>query len=182
MATRSPHNDRYKVEQKGKTRKSASSAKPKRVLGDLTPASATKKVAAKKSRWGRGPATQPMPAFEPTPKMKQLRKIWWMLWGLSLVIAVGILVLQNAAKATPGLESYVPFAWGLWAASMGGAFYLEFSPIRKARMEAMEASRSGHKKSKSDSHAKPVKTPATKADTAVRGDMDEDSAPSPEDM
>ena len=34
MGQRSPYNDRYKVEQKGKTRKSASAAKPKRASID----------------------------------------------------------------------------------------------------------------------------------------------------
>lgn len=173
MATRSPHNDRYKVELKGKTRKSASSAKPKRVLGDSTPSSPSKKAAPKKSRWGRGPAARPVPAFEPTPKMKQLRKIWWALWSLSLVIAVGILLLQKAGAAYTG---YVPFAWGLWAASMGGAFYLEFTPIRKARMEAMELARQGHKKSKGGADGKPKDAPET-SDNATLADSAGDEAP-----
>jgi hypothetical protein len=145
MSTRSPHNDRYKVDQKGKTRRSASSAKPKRDLGDLTPANATKIATPKKKRWGLAPAASPTPAFEPTQKMKQLRRIWWVLWGLSLLIAVGILLLQRAGSA---YTQFVPFAWGLWAASMAGAFYMEFTPIRKARMEAMEAARKGGKPSK----------------------------------
>ncbi|HEY5547975.1 MAG TPA: hypothetical protein VIL17_00090 [Coriobacteriia bacterium] len=177
MATRSPHNDRYKTELKGKTRKSASSAKPKRDLADLTPASSTKKSAAKKSRWGRGPATQTTPAFEPTEKMKQLRRIWWMLWTLSLVIAVGIILLQ---KAGASFQAYVPFAWGLWAASMAGAFYLEFTPIRKARMEAMEAARSGHKKTKADVPSKAKKAPAL-SDNATLDDVSEDATSTLED-
>lgn len=173
MATRSPHNDRYKTELKGSTRKSASSAKPKRVLGDLTPASSPKIGGPKKSRWGRGPAARPTPTFEPSPQMKQLRRIWWMLWGLSLVIAVGIILLQRAGAAYQG---YVPFAWGLWAAAMGGAFYMEFTPIRKARMAAMEAARSGGKKPK----GKPVKA-VTDQEPAAPGDASEASVTDPED-
>lgn len=174
MATRSPHNDRYKTELKGKTRKSASSAKPKRVVADLTPVSSSAKTPArKKPRWGRGPATRPAMAFEATPQMKQLRRLWWVLWGLSLVIAVGIILLQRGGAA---YETYIPFAWGLWAATMAGAFYLEFNPIRKARMAAMELARSGGgKKIKGLSGGKTKKMSATKDDTAVPDDTTGDA-------
>jgi hypothetical protein len=177
MSTRSPHNDRYKVEQKGNTRKSASSAKPKRVVADLTPASTSKKAPAKKSRWASRPAAQSAPAFAPTQKMKDLRRIWWILWVLSLAIAVGILFLQKLGAAYQG---YVPFAWGLWIAAMGGAFYLELAPIRKARLEAMQAAQSDHKKPKDPAGGKAAKTPATKADTAVLGETNEDAPSDPE--
>jgi len=154
MASRSPYNDRYKVEQKGKTRRSASSSKPKRDVADLTPLdSPKKKAAAKKPWWGRGPATAPAPVFEPTPKMKQLRKIWWVLWGASLAVALVIVLVGQ--KGGP-FEQYVSFAWGLWAASMAGAFYLEFGPIRKARIEAIEGARKGGKPAKADDAKKGV--------------------------
>lgn len=155
MSQRSPHNDRYKVEQKGKTRKSASAAKPKRELADLTSAT-SKKAAPKKTRWGRGPARQVTPDIEPTPRMKRLRRIWWILWGMSLLIAVGILLLQ---KAGAPYTSYVSAAWGVWAAAMGGAFYMEFVPLRRARAEAIEAARHSKpsKNGKGKTGSKPVK-------------------------
>ncbi len=176
MATRSPYNDRYKVDQKGKTRRSASASKPKRGIADLTPADSPKKAAAKKRKWWNpSPGASTAPAFVATPRMKQLRRIWWVLWGLSLFIAVGILLLQNSAKqasdaaaalaaaasgattatidaaalaAAAPYSPYVPVLWGLWAAAMAGAFYLEFRPIRKAREAAIEASRKGGKPEK----------------------------------
>src|SRR5450830_592183 len=95
MATRSPYNDRYKVDQKGKTRRSASSAKPKRGIADMTPASSSKKVAAKKKWWSAPPAANRAPVIEPTPEMKKLRKIWWGLWGASLAIAFIIIPLNQ---------------------------------------------------------------------------------------
>ena len=154
MASRSPYNDRYKVDQKGKTRRSASSSKPKRDVADLTPSgSSKKKVAAKKPWWGRGPATAPVAAFEPTPKMKKLRKLWWILWGASLAVALVIVLVGQ--KGGP-YEQYVSFAWGLWAATMAGAFYLEFGPIRKARIEAIEGARKGGKPAKADGVKKGV--------------------------
>jgi len=178
VATRSPHNDRYKTDLKGKTKKSASSAKPSRGVGDLSSKSPAKKPGAKKPRWGRGPSTA-VPAFETTPQMKQLRRLWWVLWGLSLLIAVGILLLQKAGETDTTLLGYVPFAWGLWAATMAGAFYLEFTPIRKARMAAIEAARAGHKKPKGESNGK-KKGPAV-SDDAAQGAPGSDATPGPED-
>ena len=53
MAQRSPYNDRYKTDQKGKTRKSASAAKPTRYIADLTPGESPKKAEKKSSVWSR---------------------------------------------------------------------------------------------------------------------------------
>lgn len=146
MAQRSPYNDRYKTEQKGKTRKSAAGAKPRREAGASGSAAPAKKETPKKrSLWGRGPAAPPVPVVT-SPELKKLRRIWWVLWVASLLIAVAILFLQQGAKADPSLNRFVPFLWGLWTASLGGAFYLEFSPIRKARAAAIEAEKSKSKK------------------------------------
>jgi len=161
MGQRSPYNDRYKVEQKGKTRRSASSAKPKREIADLTPTD-TKPKAKKKTGWFGKSQSGPRPPVQPivsTPRMKQLRTIWWVLWVIALGVALGILYLQQAVKA--GSTAYAPFvgiAWVLWAASMGGAFYLEFVPIRKERRLALEAMAAkpekGSKQAKGDTKGK----------------------------
>lgn len=142
MSQRSPYNDRYKVESKGKTRRSASAAKPKREVADLTPRSDEKKSAAKKrGSKGRSRASKPSATFEATPEMKKLRQWWWGLWGLSLAVAVAILLMQQAK-----LTQFVPFAWGVWFVAMGGAFYLEFVPLRRARLAAMEAAKTKGRK------------------------------------
>jgi hypothetical protein len=186
MATRSPYNDRYKVDQKGKTRRSASASKPKRGIADLTPADSPKKKAASKRKWWNpASSASATPAFSATPEMKRLRKIWWVLWCLSLGIALGILLLQNAAKQATDAASaiasaasgattatveaaaaaaaapyapYVPLLWGLWLAAMAGAFYLEFVPIRKARVAAMEVARTGGRPAKTESTKKAAST------------------------
>ena len=155
MGQRSPYNDRYKVEQKGKTRKSASAAKPKRAVADLTPGDSPKKGQKKKSSvWSRAKsasnsgnaATQA--SVEGTPRMKELRRIWWVLWAGALLVAVGILLLQQNAvtKSSP----FIPIAWVVWLGAMGGAFYLEFGPIRKERARAIEAAKAGGKPSKKE--------------------------------
>jgi hypothetical protein len=85
--------------------------------------------------------------------MKQLRRIWWVLWGGALGVAVVILLMQQYGFEKSPL---IAVAWGLWIAAMGGAFYLEFGPIRKERALAIEAAKSGGKSSKKDRD----KTPA----------------------
>jgi hypothetical protein len=153
MAQRSPFNDRYKVDQKGKTRKSAAGAKPKRAIADLTPADAPKKSQKKTTAWGRAKsaskpaASSAMAAVESTPRMKELRKIWWYLWVGALVIAVGILLLQQFKVNIPIV---VGVAWAIWFAAMGGAFYIEFGPMRKERAAAAAAAKQGGKPAKSD--------------------------------
>ena len=152
MAQRSPYNDRYKVEQKGKTRRSASAAKPKRAIADLTPMdSPTKKSSQKqkptsargraKAAWkSSGTADSTLARAEATPRMKQLRRVWWFLWVGALAVAVGILLMQQAGYKD---SVFVPVLWAFWLAAMGGAFYLEFGPIRKERAVAMAAASVG---------------------------------------
>jgi len=162
MSQRSPYNDRYKVEAKGKTRRSASAAKPKREIADLTPRSDEKKSATKKrGSKGRGPAPKPAATFEPSPEMKRLRRWWWAMWVLSLAVAVGILFMQQYK-----LTQFVPVAWGLWFVAMGGAFYLEFVPLRKARLAAMEAAKTKSRKGAKSKSSAPGTETAQPDDTA----------------
>lgn len=185
MGQRSPYNDRYKVEQKGKTRKSASSAKPKRGVADLTPTN-TKPAAKKKTglfgrmRSASRPASSPAVPIS-TPRMRQLRRIWWVLWVVALGVALGILYLQNAVRG--GNAAYAPWVtvgWVVWIASMAGAFYLEFVPIRKERgaiVNAAVAARSekGPKAGKGEPPAKGG-TP-TKGEPPEPPDTDDDEPP-----
>jgi hypothetical protein len=177
MAQRSPYNDRYKVDQKGKTRKSASSAKPKRAVADLTPAETAKKPVKKKGLFGRTQAASrpAAPALQPTPRMKQLRLIWWVLWVVALADALGILYLQRAGAS---YASFAPYGWGIWFVAMAGAFYLEFIPIRKERA-AMVTAASETKSGKAEKAGKAAKT-GTKADTHEPPAPDDTQPPAPE--
>jgi hypothetical protein len=110
--------------------------------------------------------------------MKQLRRTWWWLWGGALAMAVGLWLLQDTAQragaaaetvaraasnaTTATIEAafsqgtapygiFLILGWGLWLAAMGGAFYLEFVPIRKERSGALAAAKSGTKDSGSKS-------------------------------
>jgi hypothetical protein len=180
MAQRSPYNDRYKTDQKGKTRKSASSAKPKREIADLTPARAEKLPAKRKGLFGGGRST-PRPAapvLVNSPRMKQLRMVWWVLWIVALADALGILYLQKAGAA---FANYIPIAWGVWLVAMGGAFYLEFLPIRKERAAMIEAAKAAKtaKSGKAGKAAKPGK--GSKGATPEPVAPDDRTPPAPED-
>ena len=188
MAQRSPYNDRYKTDQKGKTRKSASASKPKRAIADITPAQAAKASQKKKSLWSRAKsagstgkaATKETLRIESTPRMLKLRRIWWWLWGGALLVAVVILAMQQMKVGSPGL---IAGAWVIWLSAMGGAFYLEFGPIRRERALAIAAAQAGGKPSKADKADKSDKSdkPAklTKAAQAVKAAADD--APEPDD-
>jgi hypothetical protein len=174
MAQRSPYNDRYKVDQKGKTRSSASAAKPKRAVADLTPANSAKKAPEKKKGlFGRASSSRPSTPMPTSPRLSQLRRIWWILWVVALGVAIVILYLQQPGK---GLQSFVPFGWAVWALAMGGAFYLEFVPIRKERAVLMEAAKHAVKPSKKE------KAAAAAASKGVRPSAPEDDeSPAPDD-
>jgi hypothetical protein len=162
MARRSVTNDRYRVEQKGHTRKSASAAKPKRGAGESATSSPSKKPAkkgaAKKgaTRWGRGAAREPMPTVPTTPQMKTLRRYWWILIGTAIVLAVAMIPIQRLKNTT--LDSVL---FGVYAAALGGALYLEFGPLRRARKAAIaEAKAKEGKGSKSRGKAKVALEPS----------------------
>jgi hypothetical protein len=162
MARRSVTNDRYRVEQKGHTRKSASAAKPKREAGESAASSTSKKPvkkgAAKKgaTRWGRGAAREPLPTVPSTPQMKALRRYWWILIGTAIVLAVAMIPIQQLKNQT--LDSVL---FGVYAAALGGALYLEFGPLRRARKAAIaEAKAKESKGGKARANAKAAPEPA----------------------
>jgi len=167
MSQRSPMNDRYKTEQKGKTRRSASAAKPKRDVADLAPASSAKAPAKKKGLFSARGSSRPSAPMLTSPRLTQLRRIWWILWVLALAVAIVILWLQQAG---PALQFLVPFGWAVWAVAMGGAFYIEFLPIRKERAALIEAAKKGGKASKKDRPEPPAPEPPS---------SDEPPAPTP---
>jgi hypothetical protein len=149
MSRRSVGNDRYRVERSGKTRKSASAAKPKREAGAAASDSAKKKPkkAGKKSLtqtlFGKGEARTPVPRVEPTPEMKIMRRWWWGLMGAAIIIAVAMVPVSKMNNKT--VDSVL---FGVYAAALGGALYLEFGPLRKARLAAIDAAKTGGKSKK----------------------------------
>jgi hypothetical protein len=138
MSQRSPFNDRYKVDQKGKTRKSAAGAKPKREHGTSAAVPVKKAPAKKQGLFSRGSGARSQAALiEQRPEIRRLRRYWWWLWGGAVGVAIIIVFVGPQERAFPWIRYVVYVLWALWAAAMAGAFYLEFVPIKKAREAAI---------------------------------------------
>jgi hypothetical protein len=164
MSRRSIGNDRYRVEQKGKTRKSASAAKPKREAGAAASDKPKKKAktSSKPKLFGMKTSREPAPRVEPTPEMKVLRRWWWALMGAAIIIAIAMVPMSKLKNKTADSVMF-----GVYAAALGGALYLEFGPLRKARLAAIDASKT--------KRGKPAKAAAKdagekKADAVKDGD------------
>jgi hypothetical protein len=139
-------NERYQKQNAhaGKTRKSASSAKPKREAGTYASSPAKKAPAKKKSSW-----SEMVPS---TPEIKKWRRIWYVL----LVIAVaGFGVAYWGQKITNTTMATVGFVIELTA--VGIAIAIDLVVIRKLRTEAIKERAAGKK-------GKSVDKTSTKAD------------------
>lgn len=151
MSRRSVTNDRYKKDNAGTTRKSAASVKPKREAGEQSVSTSSSKPKAKKGP-SRTPAKTSSVRVPDSPEVKRLRKYWWGFMGAALLIAV-LLVPITGNKALN--QRFGSLAVGVYAAALGGALYLEFGPIRKARAAAVAAAKKDDKPGKA-SKPKPV--------------------------
>jgi hypothetical protein len=168
VSRRAVTNDRYKKENiGGTTRKSGASVKPKREAGESADSVSSSKS---KSKAKKGPsrtaAKRPTSARVPdSPEVKRLRKYWWGFMAAALLLAVLLVPISSNKVLNQRVGSV---AVGLYAAALGGALYLEFGPIRKARAAAVAAAKKDEKPSKNKgakaaaSAAPPVETASTR--------------------
>lgn len=124
MARRSPYNARYKKDTapKGVTRKSASSAKPSRDVGDKPKATASKKT------------NVPIKYQTPdTAEFKNLRQQWWIVLVVAIVLLVVSLVITmpQFAKYFGGNAQIISLAMS-WIA-LGLVAYSWYLDLRKIR-------------------------------------------------
>lgn len=91
MSRRSPLNDRYKKgqEPKGMTRKSAASAKPARRNAEPVKKKSSTPAAKKSFR------EQMNEGLPDTPEYKKLRRAWWAILGVAVVMLIASLVLTT---------------------------------------------------------------------------------------
>lgn len=128
MAHRSPLNERYQKQNAhaGSTRKSASSAKPKREAGTYSSAPAKKAPEKKKkSSW-----SEMVPS---TPEIKKWRRVWYVLLAVALV-AFGIAFWGQRIGNT--LMSGIGFAVELIA--VGVAIAIDLIIIRRLRTQEIK--------------------------------------------
>lgn len=122
MARRSPTNPRYQKDAKvGSTRRSASSAKPKRPAGEM---SGAEKPGPAKGKLG----------LPTSPEIKKWRKIWYALFAGALA-AAGSIFIQPLREAVP---SWPNIALGVEVSLLGAAIYIDMAIIRKLRKELVE--------------------------------------------
>jgi hypothetical protein len=127
MAKRSPFNERYQKQNAhaGSTRKSASSAKPKRSAGTYAAAPEKKSPAKKKQTW-----SEMVPS---TPEIKKWRRIWFVLL-LIAVAAFGLAFwgqnIKNDFIATVGFV--------IELVAVGVAIAIDLVVIRKLRTQAIK--------------------------------------------
>ncbi len=126
MARRSPTNPRYQRGAKvGSTRRSASAAKPKRQVGDS--AGTPKAKANEPSRSLLAPRSA---------EERKWRRLWWVFMGVALVCVV--LAFTPLARENAGVMRIL---LAVELGAIAGAITLDFTKIRKARREAMEAAK-----------------------------------------
>lgn len=176
MTQRSPFNDRYKVDQKGKTRKSASAAKPKRAVSDV--GVQAKKKSGRGSAWSRAKSASaskqrsttraPEPKLVPTERFRRLTRLMWSSWAVSLVGAIAVLWMQSQGG---DWLRYLGIGWIVYFVGIGFAFYLQFVPIRQERAVMLEQARAGH--GKKEKQGKGPKAPVI--DAPGKDDAGEDT-------
>lgn len=138
MARRSAGNDRYRMEQKGQTRKSAGSLKPKREKGSVDATMHKKDSAAPKKK--TAPAKKKYVPIPSTPEIRKWRKVWWVAIIIAL-LSFGIAYLgeqqDNSVLRTVGLS--------IELAGVLVAINIDIFVIRRLRKEAILAEQKGKK-------------------------------------
>lgn len=137
MTQRNPMNDRYQSEQKGQTKKSAASMKPKSKAAAsvyVRPAGKTKeeKKAAQKAQRAKQAELDRKYYNPPTEQYRKLKRLWWILLGVAIVLTI----VSMVGSSVFGLNEV--FMWACLIPAYGciiGAIYLDFSKIRRARQD-----------------------------------------------
>ncbi|GAB4291819.1 MAG: hypothetical protein Kow0067_18510 [Coriobacteriia bacterium] len=143
MSRRSASNDRYQRKDKkaGSTRRSASSAKPKRAAGSAAPSASkpAKKQPQKKSRF-----FQPLPT---TPEIKKWRRVWFVMIVIALA-GFAVAMWADQTGQAPALR-YIPLA--VEVGGVSAAIAIDIFVIRKLRKQALKDEMAGTSGKKKDS-------------------------------
>ena len=146
MSQRNPLNERYTTdEHKGQTRKSAASAKPKAKAAASVRVESmqkTKQQVKAEKRAARAKQAELDRKYynPPTEQYKRLRRLWWTLLIVAIVMLLGSWILQRTVGSS--LVSFILL--GLSYVCIIVALYVELSKIRKARRE-YQAQMEAHK-------------------------------------
>ena len=135
MSQRNPMNDRYNGDEgRGKSRKSAASAKPKAKAAATVVASASKKTKqqkkaeAKAERKKQQEAQRELDRKYDTARYRKLRTLWWVcLVGGIICVAVSFLFREQLPEVLAMVVLFAAYAFII------AAFYIDLSKIRKER-------------------------------------------------
>lgn len=138
MSQRNPMNERYQEEHLGKTRKSASSMKPKTKAASsvyIKPKEKTKeqKKAEKREARARQVELDRKYYHPPTAQYKKLRRLWVALL-VGAVVFVALSFLGRSFMPEPAYIAILVLAY----VCIIGALYVDFSKMRKARRAYQE--------------------------------------------
>lgn len=128
MARRSPLNPRYQknTAPAGKTRRSASAAKPKR-SGDSKPAAKKADRPTFREAWNSVPTS---------PEIKRWARFRWALLGVAVVL---LLVVLLAGKFVQSNRTFAIAITVGYLAAIGGSLYIDMAVIRPLREKAKAA-------------------------------------------
>ena len=139
MSQRNPNNERNTQEgaKKGVTRKSASSAKPKReaagsvVIAQKTPAQKKAEAKTESSKMRERQRELDRKYYNPpTPQFKRMKKIWWVAIACAIIFAAASFLLQNRVSGLVQAGVMV-----LAYVSIFAAIYIDMVKIRNLRRE-----------------------------------------------
>ena len=163
MTQRSPMNERYSTEKhKGTTRKSASSAKPKReAAASVTVVAKTKTKAEKKAEKKKLEARQREKTQKyynpPTPEYKRMRKIWVAFVAGALIASItSFFVLGKVPSEVSTVILVIAYV------CIACALYVDLVKIRRIRNKYAAAQR----ESKADTRARKAAVKANKRKAA----------------
>jgi len=170
MARRSPANARYQkyTGPEGKTRKSASQAKPKRSSSGPSASTTKSKTASKGSSAARTKVAE-------TPEYKASRKLWWILLGVGLVMTAVSWLIRGYVHTT-WANAASAIALGIAYAMIFYALYIDWTQLRPARKAMLSGKpvakpvKAADKKSAASSDAAETDTTVEEHDSADRKD------------
>ncbi len=150
MARRNPLNERYgkHTAPPGKTRKSASSAKPKRSAGA---SSGTGKGSSSKSSAAVARKRRPRLIINPpTPEFKLWRRIWWAFLVLAMVLSTAAFFMWRNENLRTAGNWVLGIGYAMIFVALG-IDWLKLRPMRSAWLKSGGANASEAKPSKAKS-------------------------------
>lgn len=134
MAQRNPMNDRYQTEEhRGKTRRSAASAKPKMQAAGTVHVKSTAKTKEEKKAIRRAQRQKQAEldrkyANPPTPEYQRWRRIWWVCL-IGAIVCLAVSFFGGSGEGNPVAIVVLVLSYVLIIA----ALWIEFSKMKKLR-------------------------------------------------